>query len=47
MNDIGNRCLITLDGTDVSINEPSPFNNKWYSHKLNGPGLRYEVGICI
>lgn len=19
----------------------------WYSHKFNGPGMRYEVGICI
>ena len=27
--------------------EPSPFNPKWYSHKFHGPGLRYEIGICI
>jgi DDE superfamily endonuclease len=24
-----------------------PFNKQWFSHKLNGPGLRYEVAICI
>ena len=24
-----------------------PFESKWYSHKHNGPGLRYEIGICI
>jgi len=19
----------------------------WFSHKFNGPGLRYELGVCI
>lgn len=38
---------MTVDGTDCPIQEPSPFNWKWYSHKFNGPGLRYEVGVCI
>jgi len=19
----------------------------WFSHKLNGPGIQYEVGLCI
>lgn|GEM_PF-6123348 len=23
------------------------FNPKWFSHKFRGPGIRYEVGICI
>ena len=27
--------------------EPSTFDRKWYSHKFHGPGLRYEIGICI
>jgi hypothetical protein len=36
-----------VDGTDFSIFEPSPFDPKWFSHKINGPGLRYEVAICI
>lgn len=27
--------------------EPTEFNPKWWSHKFNGPGLRYEIGICI
>ena len=27
--------------------EPSVFDLKWYSHKFHGPGLRYEIGICI
>ena len=38
---------MTVDGTDFSIEEPIPFNKKWYSHKFKGPGLRYEIGVCI
>ena len=40
-------CYISVDGTDVPIQEPSPFSSRWYSYKLNGPGLRYEVGISL
>ena len=47
MNDICNHCLITLDRTDVLINEPNPFGSKWYSYKLNSPDLRYEIRVCI
>ena len=43
----GDWAKVSIDGTDCSIYEPTPFDTKWYSHKLNGPGLRYEVGICI
>lgn len=43
----GSRCLATIDGTDFKIYEPTPFDRKWYSHKTNGPGLRYEIGIGI
>ena len=50
-NDIGNRALMTVDGTDFRIAEPHPYskagNKVWYSHKFKGPGLRYEVGVCI
>jgi hypothetical protein len=38
---------VTVDGTDFRIREPIPFDRKWYSHKFNGPGVRYEVAICI
>ena len=38
---------MTVDGTDCPIQEPSPFNSKWFSHKFKGAGLRYEVGVCI
>ena len=36
-----------MDATDCPIKEPSPFDRKWYSHKLNGPGLKYEIGLNI
>lgn len=38
---------LSLDGTDCSIEEQTPFSREWYSHKLNGPGLRYEIGLNI
>jgi hypothetical protein len=47
IGDNGSKCLVSVDGTDYAIREPSPFNKKWYSHKMNGPGLRYEIAICI
>jgi hypothetical protein len=37
----------SVDGVDMRIREPSPFNRRWYSHKFHGPGLRYEVGVSI
>lgn len=47
MEDNGSICKITVDGTDFRIQEQAPFDRKWYSHKFKGPGLRYEVGVCI
>ena len=42
---------MTVDGTDFRIQEPHPWeqdrNRRFYSHKFKGPGLRYEIGICI
>ncbi len=38
---------MSVDGTDFSMYEPAPFNSKWYSHKLHGPGLKYDVEISI
>jgi hypothetical protein len=46
-DDNGSICKMTVDGTDCKIYEPAPFDRKWYSHKFKGPGLRYEVGVCI
>ena len=47
MNDVGNDCLVSVDGTDVLIQEQSPWSRMWYSHKFKGPGLRYEVALSI
>lgn len=38
---------VSLDGTDFPIREPQPFNKKWFSHKFNAAGIRYEIGISI
>jgi len=40
-------CLMSIDGIDCMVNEPWPFDEKWYSQKFNGPGVKYEVGVCI
>lgn len=45
--DIGNICLVSVDGTDFRIQEPTPFCKSWHSRKFNGAGLRYEVAISI
>ena len=44
---MGNDALVTVDGTDFWIQEPIPFNRRWYSKKFNGPALYYEVGVSI
>jgi len=46
-HDSGDDCLVSVDCTDVEIQEPKPFSSKWYSHKHNGPGLRYEVALSL
>lgn len=38
---------MTVDETDCLILELYPFGSIWYSHKFNGPGVRYEVGLPI
>ena len=38
---------MTVDGTDFETIEYSPFNPARRSHKINRPGLRYEVAISI
>jgi hypothetical protein len=39
-------CLISVDGVDCACQEPYPFNEGIFSIKLNGPGYKYEIGIC-
>jgi hypothetical protein len=41
--DVGNRCLVCVDGIHIKINEPRPFSPKWNSHKLGGSALAYEL----
>jgi hypothetical protein len=40
-------CLISVDGVDCQIQEPWPFDEGIFSKKFNGPGYKYEVGVCI
>ena len=41
------QCLLCIDGTDVPSYEPGSRSTIWWSHKFNGPGIKYEVGTCI
>jgi len=47
MNDQGKDCLVSVDGTDFETPLQQLNLDGFYSHKHNGPGLRYEVAICI
>ena len=38
---------MSVDGVDFKIQNPTPFNRGWYSHKFKSAGLRYEVALCI
>jgi hypothetical protein len=44
---VHSNCFISVDGTDCPVFEPWPFSTKMISHKLNGPGVKYEVAVCI
>ena len=45
MGDIGNKALITLDGTDMPVE--MKFSEKFMSHKFKGNSFKYEIGVCI
>ena len=36
-----------MDGVHIKIQEPSPFNKTWNSHKLGEAAVAYELAICI
>ena len=42
--DIGNDCLISVDGTDFQIFE---YGRKYFSHKNKKSALRYEIALNI
>jgi hypothetical protein len=41
------RHFISTDATDCPINEPTPFDRRWWTKKFNGAGVRYEVGVAL
>ncbi len=41
------NCLISVNGTDFRIREPTVFSPKWFSYKFKGGGLCYEVGLLL
>ena len=45
--DHGHAALMTIDGTDFPIYEPTQWSPSWFSQKFNGPGVRYEVAVAI
>lgn len=47
MSAAGATAFCSLDGIDFKIDEPKPFDPKWYSHKFKAAGLRYEIGLNI
>ena len=38
---------VSVDGTDCAVQEPSVFDPMWFSHKINGAGVRYEIGLSV
>eukprot|EP00536_Pseudo-nitzschia_multiseries_P000054 jgi/Psemu1/176/gm1.176_g len=40
-------CFISVDGTDCPAYEQWAFSQQMYLHKLNGPGVKYKVGVCL
>ena len=45
MGDVGNDCLLSVDGTDFRIE--MGYSKPFWSYKFKKSGLRYEVGLCI
>lgn len=43
----GQTTFTSLDGVDFKIDEPKPFDPKWFSHKFKHAGLRYEIGLSL
>ena len=46
-SNFGYVAKVSIDGTDCPIWEPFPFSPRWFTHKWKGPGIRYEIGLCI
>jgi len=44
---VGGLCRVVVDGTDFRVQEPTPLDPSFYSHKFKAAGLRYEVATAI
>lgn len=42
-----NDCLTSVDATDCHIYRQHDNPKAFFSHKFGGPGLRYEIAVCI
>jgi hypothetical protein len=40
---------MVIDGINLQVYEPRKygFDPAWWSHKFNGPGVRYKIASCI
>jgi hypothetical protein len=45
VGDVGNDCLLSVDGTDFRI--AKSYEKPFYSFKFKKSGFRYEVALCI
>lgn len=45
--DVKVSSFASVDGTDFSVKEAEPFCAIWWSHKFNGPAVRYEIAVSI
>ena len=41
----GQTVFVTLDGTDFPLNEVTPFESAYFSHKFHDTGVRYDVAL--
>ncbi len=41
------KCYATVDCSDFAINEPTSFDPKFYSYKINYAALGYEVSLSL
>jgi hypothetical protein len=45
IGDVGNDCMLSVDGTDFRV--AKSYEKPLYSYKFKKSGLRYEVALCI
>jgi len=48
LDDIQHDCMMSIYCTECPCYEPGDeFDKQMYSKKHNGPGIKYEIGVCI